>query len=54
MPVEITRDSYCNFSMGDKHAKLIRETDLMIWDEAPMGHKYILVIKKLTVLISLS
>ena len=29
--------------MKDKYAKLIRETDVMIWDEAPMGHKYILV-----------
>ena len=33
-------NSTCNIHQGTKQAELLKETKLIIWDEAPMAHKY--------------
>lgn len=48
IPLKINEKSTCNVKQQDPRAKLLRETSLIIWDEAPMMHKFCL--KHLTVL----
>ena len=38
--VPVTKDSTCNIHQGSELVKLLRVTKLIIWDEAPMMHKY--------------
>jgi len=38
--VPIFEDSTCNINQGTQLAKLLNEASLIIWDEAPMAHKF--------------
>jgi len=38
--VPIFEDSTCNIHQGTQLAKLLNQTSLIIWDEAPMAHKF--------------
>ncbi|KAL3024818.1 hypothetical protein AAZX31_04G146800 [Glycine max] len=38
--VPIFEDSTCNILQGSQLAELLNQTNLIIWDEAPMAHKY--------------
>jgi len=40
IPIECFEDSTCNISQGSDLAELIIQTSLIIWDEAPMTHRY--------------
>ncbi|KAK9683442.1 hypothetical protein RND81_10G141700 [Saponaria officinalis] len=40
IPIELFDNSTCNISHNTQLAELLRETSLIIWDEAPMDHKY--------------
>ena len=40
IPVPIFEDSPCNIHQGSELAELLNQTSLIIWDEAPMGHKF--------------
>lgn len=40
IPLDISNDSLCNVSRSSDLAKLFQRTDVIIWDEAPMSHKY--------------
>ncbi|XP_019239982.1 PREDICTED: uncharacterized protein LOC109219975, partial [Nicotiana attenuata] len=40
IPLNATEDSTCNIKQRSPLAKLIVETKLIIWDEAPMMHRY--------------
>ena len=40
IPLKTTFESTCNVSANSKLAKLLKKTDLIIWDEVPMSHKY--------------
>ncbi|OIT22265.1 putative diphthine methyl ester synthase [Nicotiana attenuata] len=40
IPLNLTEDSTCNIKQGSPLANLIIKTKLIIWDEAPMMHKY--------------
>ncbi|XP_074318340.1 uncharacterized protein LOC141655147 [Silene latifolia] len=39
IPIELFDDSTCNVKQNSQLAELLRETSLIIWDEAPMDHK---------------
>jgi hypothetical protein len=39
IPIEITNDSICDIKKNTKLGNLLMETDLIIWDEAPMNDK---------------
>ena len=39
IPIEITEDSQCDIREGTKHAQLIKDAELVIWDEATMMNK---------------
>jgi hypothetical protein len=41
IPIEIHEDSTCSIGKNTDLAELIRVTDLVIWDEAPMQHRHI-------------
>ena len=41
IPIEIHESSTCAIPRSSDLAKLIRSTDLVIWDEAPMQHHHI-------------
>lgn len=41
IPLNIREDSLCGFRMQDPVAELIRQTKLIVWDEAVMQHKYV-------------
>jgi len=41
IPIEIHESSTCAIPRNSDLAELIRVTDLMIWDEAPMQHQHI-------------
>jgi hypothetical protein len=36
--IDLHHESTCNITQQMKVAKLVRKTDLIIWDEAPMMH----------------
>lgn len=40
IPIEIHDKSACNVSQQSQLAALLRRTELIIWDEAPMDHKF--------------
>ncbi|XP_052206923.1 uncharacterized protein LOC127811252 [Diospyros lotus] len=40
IPLNPTEDSTCNIKQGSPLAELILKTKLIIWDEAPMMHRY--------------
>ncbi|XP_013617380.1 PREDICTED: uncharacterized protein LOC106323876 [Brassica oleracea var. oleracea] len=40
IPLKLDEDKLCNIKPGTMLAELIEETDLIIWDEAPMTHKH--------------
>ena len=40
IPVPIFEDSTCNIHQGSELAELLNQTSLIIWDEAPMAHKF--------------
>ena len=40
IPIPCHEDSVCNISKSSDLAELMRKTDLVIWDEAPMQHKH--------------
>ena len=40
IPVPIFEDSICNIFQGSQLAELLNQTNLIIWDEAPMAHKF--------------
>ena len=42
VPIPIHESSFCNIPKRSNLADLIRITDLVIWDEAPMQHRYIM------------
>lgn len=40
IPIDLNDTSTCNIIQNTKLAKLLRNTSLIIWDEAPMDHKF--------------
>ncbi|KAG5059654.1 hypothetical protein JHK87_000683 [Glycine soja] len=40
MPVPATENSTCNIHQGSELAELLKVTKLIVWDEAPMCHKF--------------
>ncbi|KAL2928062.1 ATP-dependent DNA helicase PIF4, partial [Bienertia sinuspersici] len=40
IPISVTEDSTCNIKLGTDLAELLIKTKLIIWDEAPMIHRY--------------
>ena len=40
IPVPIFEDSTCNILQGSQLAELLNQTNMIIWDEAPMSHKF--------------
>jgi len=40
IPVPIFEDLTCNILQGSQLAELLNQTNLIIWDEAPMAHKF--------------
>jgi hypothetical protein len=40
IPTPINEDSVCSFTKTSHLAQLIQQTDLLIWDEAPMMHRH--------------
>ncbi|XP_076938850.1 uncharacterized protein LOC143607202 [Bidens hawaiensis] len=40
IPINLNEDSTCSIKPGSDDAHLLKETKLIIWDEAPMIHKY--------------
>ncbi|XP_019184791.1 PREDICTED: uncharacterized protein LOC109179750 [Ipomoea nil] len=40
IPISINEDSTCNIRNGSELAELLGQTKLIIWDEAPMIHKF--------------
>ena len=40
IPININEDSTCNIQQGSDLSELLRQTKLIIWDEAPMVHRH--------------
>jgi len=40
IPIKLTKDSTLDISYQSELAELIRQTELFIWDEAPMAHRF--------------
>ncbi|XP_071739529.1 uncharacterized protein [Rutidosis leptorrhynchoides] len=40
IPMDLTEDSFCHITPSSNLAELIRQTKLIVWDEAPMVHKH--------------
>jgi hypothetical protein len=40
VPLNINQESVCNITANSTLAKLICETKIIVWDEAPMSHRY--------------
>ena len=40
IPINLTEDSMCYIPPNSDVAQLVKQTDLIIWDEAPMTHKH--------------
>ena len=40
IPLDINEHSTCEIKKGTQLARLIEEAKLIIWDEAPMAHRY--------------
>ena len=41
IPLKIHEEFVCSFSKNSEIGDLLRITDLIIWDEAPMQHRHI-------------
>ncbi|XP_074373688.1 uncharacterized protein LOC141714039 [Apium graveolens] len=41
IPINLDENSFCNIGHNSDIAHLIRNTSLIIWDEAPMQHRYV-------------
>ncbi|GJQ91450.1 DNA helicase [Tanacetum coccineum] len=39
LPIELTKESLCNVTKNSQLGKLLADTDLIIWDEAPMNDR---------------
>jgi len=39
IPIDLHDESTCNITQQMKVAELVRKTDLIIWDEAPVMHR---------------
>jgi len=42
IPVNLIEATYCSFLKHSELANLIRQTSLIIWDEAPMSHRWVI------------
>ena len=42
VPIPIHQESHCNIPKNSQLADLIRQANLVIWDEAPMQHRHII------------
>jgi ATP-dependent DNA helicase PIF1 len=40
IPVPCEDNATCRIEYGDDHAQLLQQTKLIIWDEAPMAHRF--------------
>jgi len=40
IPVPTLEHSICNISQGSEASELLKKAELIIWDEAPMAHKF--------------
>ncbi|KAK1424399.1 hypothetical protein QVD17_19728 [Tagetes erecta] len=40
IPINLVEDSFCSINIDSDLARLLKETSLIIWDEAPMVHKH--------------
>ncbi len=40
IPIKIHEDSVCSIGLQSKEAENIRQSKIIIWDEAPMAHKF--------------
>ncbi|CAN7055635.1 unnamed protein product [Brassica oleracea var. botrytis] len=40
IPLKLYEDTYCEVKTGTVQANFLSETDLIIWDEAPMAHRH--------------
>jgi hypothetical protein len=40
IPIPINESSTCNIAKGDHMHDVLKDTKLIIWDEAPMQHHY--------------
>jgi hypothetical protein len=40
IPLEISKNSMCSIKKNTNLAELIQKTSLIVWDEAPVNHKY--------------
>jgi ATP-dependent DNA helicase PIF1 len=41
IPIQIYDNSTCNININSDLAECIRQADIIVWDEAVMGHKHI-------------
>ncbi len=42
IPLEITEESTCSIPIQSHLAKLLKHTDLIVWDEMPMSHRHVI------------
>ena len=42
IPINLIEATYCSFSKHSELADLIRQTSLIIWDEARMSHRWVI------------
>ena len=42
IPINIIEATYCSFSKHSELADLIWQSSLIIWDEAPMSHRWVI------------
>ena len=40
IPLQLKSGSVCAISVNSERAQLLRETSLIVWDEAPMAHRH--------------
>lgn len=41
IPIELDENSVCDIRQNTMFSELIKKTDLVVWDEAPMNHKHV-------------
>src|SRR4051812_32757600 len=41
IPINVQADSFCSIKAQSELAKLIRQAKVVLWDEAPMQHRYV-------------
>ena len=45
IPVDgLSHDSFCNISKNSQRADMLRQVQLIIWDESVMQHRYVLIV----------